>query len=52
MKKIEKLIDAIEKLYQEADKSSENAAMGYDEGYYNGETTAYAEVLELLKTSK
>jgi len=52
MKKLEKLVNALEKLYQEANENSNNAAAGYDEGFYNGEANAYAEALGLLKELK
>lgn len=46
---IKKAINEIEKLLEEAYKNADNAACGYDEGWYFGETNAYEIVLEILK---
>lgn len=39
----------IKVLLAEAEKSSKESAMGYDEGFYNGLETAFAQVLEILE---
>ena len=46
---IEKAINEIEKLLEEANNNADNAACGYDEGWYTGECNAYEVVLEILK---
>lgn len=48
----EKLIIELEKMYKESDENSKNSAMGYDEGFYNGECNAISEILELVKSFK
>ena len=40
MKKIEKLIDEINKMLDIASKNADNAAAGYDEGFYVGKGEA------------
>lgn len=42
-------IRAIEKMLEDANKSSDKAAAGYDEGYYNGKVEAFEEVVALFK---
>ena len=44
-----RIIEEIKNLMNEANKNSENAACGYDEGWYNGEANAYEIVLKILK---
>lgn len=44
-----KIIDEIKGLLEEADKNADNAACGYDEGWYSGEGNAYEKVLEILE---
>lgn len=39
----------IKKLLEEADMHSQNAACGYDDGWYNGEVNAYENVLKKLE---
>ena len=46
---MEKAIKEIKKLLEEANEHAEDAACGYDEGWYNGEVNAYEIVLEILK---
>lgn len=46
---IEKAINEIKKLLEEANKNADNSACGYDNGWYNGESNAYEVVLEILK---
>lgn len=46
---IENVINEIKKLLKEANKNADNAACGYDEGWYNGEGNAYEVVLEILE---
>lgn len=46
---IENAINEIKKLLEKANKNSDNAACGYDEGWYNGEGNAYETVLEILE---
>lgn len=48
-KKIEQAIAEIKKLLKESEQHSDNAACGYDEGWYNGEANAYENVLEILE---
>ena len=48
-KKIEQAIAEIEKLLKKSEQHSDNAACGYDEGWYNGESNAYENVLEILE---
>ncbi len=43
------LKDAIKQLLKESEKYSNNAAPGYDEGWYNGEKNAYNNVLDIIK---
>lgn len=49
MNNLKNAINEIKKLLEEADKNADNAACGYDEGWYNGEGNAYETVLEILK---
>lgn len=49
MKNIEEAIDNIKYLLKESEWYSNHAAMGYDEGWYNGECNAYETVLEILE---
>ena len=46
---IEAAIDNIKYLLKESERHSNHAAMGYDEGWYNGECNAYEIVLEILE---
>lgn len=46
---MEEVINTIKWLLKEAEQNSKNAAMGYDEGWYNGECNAYEIVLEILE---
>ena len=46
---IEKIINEIKYLLKESEQNSNNAACGYDEGWYNGECNAYEIVLETLE---
>jgi hypothetical protein len=48
-KNIEKVVFEIERLLAESEANAVDAACGYDEGWYNGESEAYEKVLELLK---
>lgn len=45
----QKIIRQINTLLREAECNSNNAAAGYDEGWYCGEANAYEIVLQLLK---
>lgn len=45
---IEEAIDNIKYLLKESERHSQCAAIGYDEGWYNGECNAYEIVLEIL----
>ena len=49
MNNLENAINEIKKLLEEADRNAENAACGYDSGWYNGEGNAYETVLEILE---
>lgn len=49
MRNIEEAIEKIKYLLKESEQHSNNAAMGYDEGWYNGECNAYEIVLEILE---
>lgn len=49
MKDIENIIKNIEDLLKESEASSENAAPGYDEGWFCGEINAYNKVLDIMK---
>lgn len=49
MKDIETAIKNIEDLLKESEASSENAATGYDEGWFCGEINAYDKVLDIMK---
>ena len=46
---IEEAIDNIKYLLKESERHSQHVAMGYDEGWYNGECNAYETVLEILE---
>lgn len=46
------LKDAIKQLLKESEKYSDNAAAGYDEGWYNGEKNAYNNVLDIIKKTR
>lgn len=46
---LEKAINEVKKLLEEASKNADNAACGYDNGWYCGEENAYETVLEILK---
>lgn len=46
------LKDAIKQLLKESEKYSDNAAPGYDEGWYNGELNAYEKVLDIIEKSR
>lgn len=48
-KSIERALMEIKKLLHESESNLENAACGYDEGCYSGETIAYENVIELLE---
>ena len=47
--KISEVISSIKWLLHEAERHSQDAAMGYDVGWYNGECNAYEIVLEKLE---
>ena len=47
--KIKELLNSVKWLLKEAEVHSKNAALGYDEGWYNGECNAYEIVLEQLE---
>lgn len=47
--KLKEVIEYIKWLLRVAENNSNNAAMGYDEGWYNGECNAYEIVLEKLE---
>lgn len=49
MNNLEKAINEIKKLLEEASKNADNAACGYDNGWYCGEENAYETVLEILE---
>ena len=49
MNNLENAINEIKKLLEEASKNADNAACGYDNGWYCGEENAYETVLEILK---
>ena len=49
MSNLEKAINEIKKLLEEASKNADNAACGYDNGWYCGEENAYETVLEILE---
>ncbi len=46
--KIENIQGKVSDLKAEANENWQNAAMGYDEGFYAGEYSAYEKVLEIL----
>lgn len=46
------LKDTIEQLLKESEKYSDNAAAGYDEGWYNGELNAYSKVLDIIEKTR
>lgn len=46
------LKDTIKQLLEESEKYSDNAATGYDEGWYNGEMNAYSNVLAIIEKTK
>ncbi len=46
------LKDTIKQLLEESEKYSDNAATGYDEGWYNGEKNAYNNVLDIIKKTR
>lgn len=48
MKNIEKIIKEINKLLEESEQHCENAAAGFDEGFYSGECNAYSNVIDIL----
>lgn len=48
--KIKEVIDDIKYLLKESEWNSNHAAMGYDDGWYNGECNAYEIVLEKLES--
>lgn len=45
----EEAISKIKYLLKEAEHNNKDSAMGYDEGWYNGECNAYEIVLEILE---
>lgn len=45
----EDITEDIEKAIRESEKSANNAAAGYDEGFYVGRADAFEETLKLLK---
>ena len=51
MKEFDKVIDQINQMLLEANKRADEAAMGYDEGFYVGKSEALEEVLSLLEYS-
>lgn len=46
------LKDTIEQLLKESEKYSDNAAAGYDEGWYNGELNDYSKVLDIIEKTR
>ena len=48
-KEIKNFIKEIKDLLKEANENADNAAAGYDEGWYNGACDAYENVLEKAK---
>ena len=46
---LEQAINQIKALKEESLRNADNAAAGYDEGWYVGEDNAYEKVLELLE---
>lgn len=46
---IEEVVINIKYLLREAEQNGNYSAMGYDEGWYNGECNAYEIVLEMLE---
>lgn len=46
------LKNAIKQLLKESEKYSDNAAPGYDEGWYNGEMNAYSNILSIIEKTK
>jgi hypothetical protein len=52
MKKINKLINEVEKMLKEANKEADSSASGYDQGFYVGKGEALEEVLKLLEENK
>ena len=46
---LEQAINQIKALKEESLRKADNAAAGYDEGWYVGEDNAYEKVLELLE---
>lgn len=48
-KNIEEAVNTIKLLLTASERHSKDAAMGYDEGWYNGECNAYEIVLEILE---
>jgi hypothetical protein len=52
MKKIDKLINEVNKMLEEANKIANVSACGYDEGFYVGRGDALEDVLKLLEEHK
>ena len=48
-KNIEKALKEIESLLEESEENISGAAMGFDEGFYTGESNAYSVVLGILE---
>lgn len=47
-KNIENAIKQIKDLLKESDNNSDDAATGYDKGWYVGESNAYSKALDIL----
>lgn len=48
-KPIEKVLQELKQLRDESERNCDNAAAGYDEGFYAGEEDAYRIAIELLE---
>lgn len=51
-KYIKEVVDHIKDLLKESERVSENAAPGYDEGWYGGEINAYTNILDYLENQE
>lgn len=48
-KDIKEVVEHIKDLLEESERVSENAASGYDEGWFSGEINAYTNILDYLE---
>lgn len=52
MNKVEIIVEKCRKALKEADKDYEEAADGYDKGWYAGASYAYSEILAILEKNE